>query len=183
MYAPVPLVCAKCVRAGVALPAVLAVVGEGHRDPGSGLADFDPEMLGGAPTVLIRSVRRNQREAMIDNGNLVPLALPLNPLGPYALPNIPDAGFFETARFLAIRRLLPRAAIEVGPLRWEDAPIARTTIVRAPFEPLIEDGPRATIECPVRDRRGQHHRVQVTRRELIRRAAQATASGDESPTI
>ena len=109
--------CAQCVRAGVALPPVLAVVGEGHRDPDSGLADFDAEILGGTPAVLIRSVRRNRREAKIDNSNLIPLMLPLDPHGPYALPNIPDAGFFETARFLAIRRLLPRVAIEVEPLR------------------------------------------------------------------
>ena len=162
----------------MALRPVLAVVGEGHRDPDSGLADFDPEMLGGAPAVLILSRRRNKREAMIDNGNLIPLAMPLNPLGPYALPNMPDdAGFFETARFLAIRRLLPRTAIEVEPLRWEDAPIARTTIVRAPFEPLVDHEKRTIIECP------QHHHVRVTCRQLVRLAAQATASGDDFPTI
>lgn len=184
---PKRFVCSQCVRAGVARPPVLAVVGEAHRDPNSGLPDFDAEILGGSPAVLIRSGRRNKSEARFDNSNLIPLALPLDPNGPYAMPSARDpgfdSGFFEAAWFLAIRRLLPRAAIEVEPLKWEDAPIARTTIVRAPFEPLLDPYKQTIIECPVRDRRGKHHRVQVTRRQLVRLAAQTMASGDECPTI
>jgi hypothetical protein len=184
---PKRFVCARCVQAGVARPPTLAVVGEAHRDPKSGLPDFDADILGGAPAVLIRFARRNKSEAKMDNSNLIPLALPLDPNGPYAMPSAIDPGFdsgcFETARFLAIRRLLPRAEVEVEPLKWEDAPIARTTIVRAPFEPLLDSYKQTLIECPVRDRRGKRHRVQVTRGQLVRRAVQAIAEGDNFPTI
>ncbi len=110
--------CAQCVRAGLASPPVLAVVGEAHRDPDSGLSDFDPEILGGVPTVLIRSVRRNRREAKIDSSDLIQLALPLDPDGPYALPNIADVGVIETARITATRRLLSRARDRCGTRQW-----------------------------------------------------------------
>ena len=150
---PVTFRCAKCVRAGIAAPSALAVVG----DPGS---DVDTSEFGGTPVVFIRAKRIPKIESALQHQDCDP--------------TVDDD-------FLAMTRLFPKASRQIVTVDALDELEPTKTITaktfRVPFVALIEDVSRVMVQCP------HGHRVQVTRRELIRRAAQATASGDESPTI
>jgi hypothetical protein len=141
------------VRGGASSPPTLAVVG----DPGS---DVDTSEFGGTPVVFIRSKR---------------------------IPKIASAMLFQDCGpavdndFLVMSRLFPKASRQTMTVdalnELEPTKTITAKTFRVPFVALVDDLSRVIAECP----RG--HRVQVTRRQLVRVAADAIASGDEFPTI
>jgi hypothetical protein len=156
----VAFTCRRCVRAGVVSPPTLAVVG----DPRLEGDDFCPLADDELPAVLVRVPRPNLGAAAERNAQREP---------------------FGVDEFMIMKRLLPHASLEPVTITNPSESLVRAVpvvngtvqsdIFRPPFRPL--QGGRAIVEC------FRHHRVTVSRNQLVRLAKQANLAGDRFPTL